>query len=100
MSRPAPRVSRCRSPLGIGQVGLAHLDVVQAHDRIDLDGVGVGLLADDLAVHLALGRHVDDEVAEDARVAAEPAAGRKARRARRSALSARVNGDEVVARAT
>ncbi len=63
---------------GVGEVGLADLDVVQPHDRIDLDRVRVGLLAHDLAVHLALGRHVDDEVATDAGVAAEPAAGGEA----------------------
>ena len=77
-SRSSASSSRWRSPLGIGQVGLAHLDVVQPHDRVDLDRVRVGLLAHELAVHLALGRHVDDEVADDARVAAEPPLRREA----------------------
>ena len=44
-------------------VGLAHLDVVQAHDRVQLDLARVGVLAHDLAVDLAAGRHVDDDVA-------------------------------------
>ena len=52
---------------------LRHLDVVQPHDRVDLDRVGVGLLAHDLAVDLRLGRHVDHQVAADRRVTAEPA---------------------------
>ena len=64
----------------VGEVGLAHLDVVQPHDRIDLDRVRVGLLAHDLAMQLALRRHVDDEVAGDARVAPEPPVGGQARR--------------------
>ena len=59
----------------IGEIGLAHLDVVQPHDRVDLDRVGVGFLAHHLAMQLALGRHVDHEVAPDACVAAEPAVG-------------------------
>ncbi len=57
------------------QVGLAHLDVVQANDGVDLDRVRVGLLAHDLAVHLALRRHVDDEVTGDLRVTSESAVG-------------------------
>ena len=60
---------------GVGEIGLADLDVVQPHDRVDLDRVRVGFLAHDLAMDLALGRHVDDEVAADAGVAAEPAVG-------------------------
>ena len=48
---------------GVGEIGFADLDVVQTHDRIDLDRVRVGLLAHHLAVDLALRRHVHDEVA-------------------------------------
>ena len=58
-------------------VGLRHLDVVQPDDRVDLDRVRVGLLADDLAVQLRLGRDVDDEVAGDPRVTAETPVGRE-----------------------
>ena len=56
----------------VGHVGLADLDVVQAHDRVDLDRVGVGLLPHDLPVQLALRRHVHDQVADHLRVAPEP----------------------------
>ena len=57
---------------------LLHLDVVQPHDRVDVDRVGVGLLAHDLAVDLRLRGHVDHQVAADLRVASEPAVGRQA----------------------
>ena len=53
-----PQIAR-----GVVHVGLAHLDVVKAHDRIDLDRMGFGALAHHLAVDLAFGGHVDDEVA-------------------------------------
>ena len=62
-------------------VGLGDLDVVQPHDGIDVDRVRLGALAHDLPMHLALGRHVDDEIAADLRLAAEPAARRSAARA-------------------
>ena len=67
VSQPA-EVARRR-----GEVWLLDLDVVETHDRLHLDRVGVRLLAHDLAVHLALGRHVDDELTDHARRAAEPA---------------------------
>jgi hypothetical protein len=57
---------------GAAQLGALDLDVVQPHDRVDLDRVGVCLLADDLPVELALGRHVDDEVACDGGDAPQP----------------------------
>ena len=44
-------------------VGLGDLDVVQLHDRIDLDRAHLGALAHHLLVDLAVLRHVDDEVA-------------------------------------
>ncbi len=69
----APEVAR-----GRGEVGLLDLDVVKADDGIDLDRMRVGLLAHDLPVHLALGRHVDHELTLDARGAAETAARGKA----------------------
>ena len=70
--------------------GSRDLDIVQADDRIDLDRMRLGALAHDLTVDLALGRHVDDEIAADLRLAAEPAALGAARRAcRRSAARRR-----------
>ena len=69
-----------------GQVRLRNLDEVQPHDGVDLDRMRVGLLAHDLAVDLALGRHVDHDVAGDPRGAAEPPPARERRvRRRRSA---------------
>ena len=53
-------------------VGLAHLDIVEPHHRIDFNRMRLGALAHDLAVHLRFGGHVDDEIAEDLRLAAEP----------------------------
>ncbi len=58
-------------------IGLAHLDVMQARDRIQCDGSRLGLLADDLPVHLAGRRHVHDQVALDARLTGEAVAGRQ-----------------------
>ena len=56
------------------ELRLLDLDEVQADDGIDCDRARVGLLADDLAVDLALRRHVDDDVLRDVRRAAEPSA--------------------------
>src|SRR5208337_1545971 len=56
----------------LAQVRLADLDVMQPHDRVDLDRMLLGALAHHLPVDLALRRHVDDEVAADFRLAAEP----------------------------
>ena len=50
---------------GIVHVGLGHLDVVQLHQRVQLDVAGLGFLAHDLAMHLAAFRHVDDDVCLD-----------------------------------
>ena len=58
-------------------VGLGDLDVVEADDRIDLDRMAFGALADDLPMDLAFGRHVDDEIAANPGLAAEPPARRK-----------------------
>ena len=65
-SRSSASRSRARSLDGRRELGLLDLDVVEADDRVDLDRVRVGLLAHDLAVDLALGWHVDDDVAGDA----------------------------------
>ncbi len=70
-------LERVEHPLQIArrvfERGLLDLDVVEPHDRIDLDRVGVGLLPHDLAVDLGLGRHVDQQIAADLRVTPEPA---------------------------
>ena len=68
-----PQVTR-RDP----QLGARDLDVVEPHDRVDLDGMCVRFLADDLAVELALGRHIDDDVTCDTRGAAETSPAREA----------------------
>ncbi len=52
-------------------VRLLHLDVVDAHHRVELDLVHLGALAHHLLVHLAVGRHVDDRIAQQLRLAAE-----------------------------
>ena len=53
--------------------GSRDLDIVKAHDRIDLDRMGFGALAHHLAMDLAFGGHVDDEIAADLRLTAEAA---------------------------
>ena len=58
-------------------VRLADFDIVQPDDRIDVDRVLLGALAHDLAVDLALRRHVDDELAANLGLAAEPPPRRK-----------------------
>ena len=68
----APEVAR-----GVVHVGLGDLDIMQANDRIDVYRMRLRALADDLAMHLALGRHINDEIAQDARLAAESAARRQ-----------------------
>ena len=60
------------------QLGRGHLDVVEADDRVDREGPDVEALADDLAVDLALGRDVDQDVAADLGRARQPAVGRQA----------------------
>ena len=58
-------------------VRLGDLDIVEAHDRVDLDRMSLGALAHHLPVDLAFRRHVDDEIAANPGLAAEPPAGRK-----------------------
>ena len=41
---------------GIVHVGLAHLDIIEAHDGIDDDRMGFGALAHDLAMDLRIRR--------------------------------------------
>ena len=78
--QPPLEVERILQPAQVAgrivHVGLLHLDVVQAHDRIELDVVRFGGFAHHLPVHLAVGRHVDDEVAQHERRARQPASGR------------------------
>ena len=61
----------------ISQVGFRDLDVMQPHDRVDVDWTQLGALPDRLAVQLAVIGDVDDEIARNARLAAEPPAGRQ-----------------------
>ena len=56
-------------------VRLGDLDVIEADDRIDLDRMRLRALAHDLPMNLAFGRHVDDEIAANPGLAAEPPAG-------------------------
>ena len=49
---------------------LGDLDVVEAHDGIDLDRMGFGELPHDLPMDLTLGWDVDDEIAANPRLAA------------------------------
>ena len=62
----------------IVHVGLRDLDVVQPDRGIDGVVPGLGALAHDLLVDLALGRHVDDDIAPDEGRAAQPAVVRQA----------------------
>ena len=58
-------------------VRLGDLDVIEADDRIDLDRMRLGALAHNLAMDLALGRDVDDEIAANPGLATKPPAGDK-----------------------
>ena len=83
-------------------VRLADLDVIEADDRIDLDWMRLRALADDLPMNLAFGRHVDDKIAANFGLAAEPSAvGERSalrgvagldRSRRRHMIGARMNG--------
>ena len=55
-------------------VGLLDLDEAQPGGRIEFDGAGICLLADDLLVDLGLRGNVNDEIAQDLRLAGEAAA--------------------------
>jgi hypothetical protein len=54
---------------GVVHVGLFDLDVVQSDRRVELDVADLGALAHHLLVHLAVGRHVDDDIAAELRLA-------------------------------
>jgi hypothetical protein len=58
-----------------GELRRDDLDVVEPYDRVDVEVADVEPLADDLAVDLALRRHVDDGVAEEVGGAREPSPG-------------------------
>ena len=63
----------------VGHGGPGQLEVVQLHDRVDLQVAdGVGGLAHHLAMDLALRRHVDHRVAQEARLAAQAPLGLQA----------------------
>ncbi len=57
---------------GRGEIGLLDVDGMQPHDGIHLERACRQVLADDLAMDLALGRDVDDEVTEHACGAGQP----------------------------
>ncbi len=59
---------------GLVHVGLLDLDVVKPRGRIHFDVAHLGGLAHHLLVHLGFGRHVDDDVGEQLRLAGKPAA--------------------------
>ena len=77
-------------------VGLGDLDVMQPHDGIDIDRMGLGALAHELTMHLAFGRHVDDEIAANFRLTAEPSAVAQRAALVRIALLDRVPACDVV----
>ncbi len=65
--------SRARSPDRRRELGRCHLDVVEPDDRVDLEVPDLDALAHDLAMDLALRRHVDERVAVETRRAAQAA---------------------------
>ena len=58
--------------------GFRHFHVVQAHHRVDLNGARLGAFAHHLPVDLAFRRHVDDDVAQEARRATQAPVGGQA----------------------
>ena len=80
VSRPQPplRLQRLLDPLEVAalpvHVGLLDLDIVEPGQRIELDRAHLGALADHLLVDLAVGRHVDDDVALKLRLTGQPPA--------------------------
>ena len=52
---------------GVVHVGLRNLDVAQSDERVDANRVHLRTLADDLPMHLAVRRNVDDDVAPNLR---------------------------------
>ena len=77
-SRSSASNRRARSPGRRGEFRRDDLDVVEADDRVDGEVADVEVLAHDLAVDLALGRDVDEEVAADRRGAGQAAVGGQA----------------------
>ena len=75
--------------------GSLDLDVVEAHDRVDRDVARVGLLAHDLAVDLALRRHVDHDVRRDDAPCSRAGGPRRGRGRPRSAARSRVDRRQV-----
>jgi len=58
-------------------VRLGDLDIIEADDRIDLDRMRFRTLANDLPVDLALGGHINDQIAANPGLASKPSTGRK-----------------------
>src|SRR5271155_3750972 len=77
-------------------VGLAHLDIVQAHDGVDLDRMSFEAFAHDLAMDLRVRRHRDDEIAADFRLATEATARREGAAFFDIALYNRTPGRDVI----
>ena len=69
--------------------GFLDLDVVQADDRVDVDGMGVRLFPHDLPVHLALRGNIDHERPFDTCGAAEASPRRETSVGRIGALESR-----------
>ena len=70
------RLQRLLDPLEVAalpvHVRLLDLDIVEPGRGIELDRAHLGALPDHLLVHLAVGRHVDDDVAQELRLAGQP----------------------------
>ena len=62
---------------GRREIRLLDRDVVEADDGVDVDRMRIGLLTDDLAVHLALGWNVDHELSCHTRGTSEATACRQ-----------------------
>ena len=78
LAQPPLRLQRLLDPLEVAalpvHVRLLDLDIVEPGRGIELDRAHLGALADHLLVHLAVGRHVDDDVAQQLRLAGQPPA--------------------------
>ena len=82
LAQPPLRLQRLLDPLEVAalpvHVRLLDLDIVEPGRGIELDRAHLGALPDHLLVHLAVGRHVDDDVAHELRLAGQPSPGLQA----------------------
>ena len=73
LAQPPLRLQRLLDPLEVAalpvHVRLLDLDIIEPGRGIELDRANLGALSDHLLVHLAVGRHVDDDVAQKLRLA-------------------------------